>query len=175
MSAAVAVAYAPVRERKISEADKLIRTICLEVQPMTRETFAPYGEIISERGPIEIDLDGGQASFVAQTVEKRPMVFDFLGRHRRTEQVFSPLGNTKSILAVALATDDENPDQNRMAAFLVDGSCAFKLHRGTWHTSAFPLKDRASFLVVDREGTLDEDYDLRDLKTALGVVVEIRQ
>ena len=40
MSAAVAVAYAPVRERKISDSDKLIRTICLEVQPMTRETFA---------------------------------------------------------------------------------------------------------------------------------------
>ncbi|MBS1812260.1 MAG: ureidoglycolate lyase [Acidobacteria bacterium] len=174
MSAAVAVAYAPVRERKISDSDKLIRTICLEVQPMTREIFAPYGEIISERGQIEIDLDGGQAGFVAQTVEKRPMIFDFLGRHRRTEQVFSPLGGTKSIIAVAMPTEDDTPDQNKMAAFLVDGTCAFKLHRGTWHTSAFPLQESASFLVVDREGTLDEDYDLRDLKTALGVVVEIR-
>ncbi len=174
MSAAVAVAYAPVRERKISDGDKLIRTICLEVQPMTREAFAPFGEIISERGTIEIDLDGGQAGFVAQTVEKRPMVFDFLGRHRRTEQVFSPLGGAQSIIAVAMQTDGDAPDPTKMAAFLVDGSCAFKLHRGTWHTSAFPVKDRASFLVVDREGTLDEDYDLRDLKTALGVVVEIR-
>lgn len=175
MSAAVAVAYAPVRERKISDGDKLIRTICLEVQPMTREAFAPYGELIGERGPIEIDLDGGQSSVVAQTVEKRPMVFDFLGRHRRTEQVFSPLGGAKSILAVAMPSEGDSPDPNKMAAFLVDGSCAFKLHRGTWHTSAFPLKDHASFLVVDREGTLDEDYDLRDLKTALGVVVEIRR
>lgn len=173
MSAAAAPAR--IRERKISEADKLIRTICLEVQPMTREAFAPFGEIISERGPIEIDLDGGQAGFVAQTVEKRPMVFDFLGRHSRTEQVFSPLGGTPSVIAVAMPTDDENPDTQKMAAFLVDGSSAFKLHRGTWHTSAFPVQDRASFLVVDREGTLDEDYDLRDLKTALGIVVEIRQ
>lgn len=174
MSAAVAVAYAPVRERKITDGDKLIRTICLEVQPMTREAFAPFGEIISERGSIEIDLDGGPASFVSQTVEKRPMAFDFLGRHRRTEQVFSPLGGAKSIVAVAMPTEGDAPDPAKMAAFLVDGSFAFKLHRGTWHTSAFPLKDHASFMVVDREGTLDEDYDLRDLKTALGVVVEIR-
>ena len=173
-AAAVAVAYAPVRERKISDFDKLIRTICLEVQPMTRETFAPFGELISERGQLDLDLDGGQAGFVAQTVEERPMIFDFLGRHRRTEQVFSPLGGAKSILAVAMPTENDAPDQNKMAAFLVDGSFAFKLHRGTWHTSAFPLQDKASFLVVDREGTLDEDYDLRDLKTALGVVVEIR-
>ena len=171
---AAAVGLAPIRERKISEADKLIRTICLEAQPMTRESFAPFGEIISERGAIEIDLDGGDASFVSQTVEQRPMVFDFLGRHSRTEQVFSPLGGVPSIIAVALRTEGDNPDPQKMAAFLVDGSSPFKLHRGTWHTSAFPLKDSATFLVVDREGTLDEDYDLRDLKTALGVVVEIR-
>jgi ureidoglycolate lyase len=170
----LAIGVAPARERKLSEADKLIRTICLEVQPMTRETFAPFGEIIGERGPIDIDLDGGDASFVAQTVEQRPMTFDFLGRHRRTEQVFSPLGGAKTVLAVAMPTEGDLPDSNKMAAFLVDGSCAFKLHRGTWHTSAFPLADSASFLVVDREGTLDEDYDLRDLKTSLGVVVEIR-
>jgi ureidoglycolate hydrolase len=61
----------------------------------------------------------------------------------------------------------------RLAAFLVDGTSAFKLHRGTWHTSAFPLAERASFLVLDREGTLEEDYDLRDLKAADGVAVEI--
>jgi hypothetical protein len=29
--------------------------------------------------------------------------------------------------------------------------------------------------VLDREGTLEEDFDLRDLKTSLGVVVEIKQ
>ena len=66
-------------------------------------------------------------------------------------------------------------DIRRLAAFLVDGTSAYKLHRGTWHTSAFPLGERATFLVLDREGTLEEDYDLRDLKTTHGVVVEIRQ
>ena len=170
-------ALAPVRERTVREAEKLIRTICLNVQPMTREAFAPYGEIIGERGGVELDLDGGLASVVAQTVEPRELVFDFLGRHRRTEQVFAPLGGTKSIIAVAAPSGENSdlPDERKMAAFLVDGACAFKLHRGTWHASAFPLGERATFLVLDREGTLDEDYDLRDLKTSLGVVVEIRQ
>ncbi len=165
-----------VREPVVREAEKLIRTICLEVQPMTREAFAPYGEVIGERGGVEVDLDGGVASVVAQTVEARPLRFDFLGRHQRTEQVFAPLGGTKSIMAVALssAENEDLPDVNKMAAFLVDGSCAFKLNRGTWHASAFPLDERATFLVLDREGTLEEDYELRDLKTSLGVVVEIR-
>lgn len=168
---ATAVAHAP----SVREEEKLIRVITLTVEPMTREAFAPYGEIISARGPVEVDLDGGAPNVVAQTVEARPMRFDFMGRHKRTEQIFSPLGGALSVIAVAPpSSDGEGIEIGRLCAFLVDGSCAYKLHRGTWHTSAFPLEDRATFLVFEREGTLEQDYDLRDLKTVHGVVVEIQ-
>lgn len=169
-------ATAPARVRDVREGHRLIKTITLVARPMTPEAFAPYGEIIGERGDIRLDLGGGNAGLASQTVEARPLSFDFLGRHEKTEQVFAPIGGTRSIIAVAL-TDEENramPNADRMAAFIIDGSCAFKLHRGTWHTSAFPLGESATFLVIDREGTLENDYDLRDLKTSLGVVVEIR-
>ena len=173
---ATGAATALAREPEIAKGEQLIRTISLTVQPMTAEAFSPYGEILSECGDIKLDFDGGQANIAAQTVEARPMVFDFLGRHQRSEQFFAPLGGTKSVIAVAPPSENGKalPDMNKLAAFLVDGSCAFKLHRGTWHASAFPLAKNASFLVLDRENTLQEDYDLRDLKTALGVVVEIR-
>jgi len=173
--AASATALAPKRET--AKADDPIRTICLIVQPMSAETFAPYGQIVIERGDVALDIDGGKASMTAQTVEARPMIFDFLGRHQRSEQFFAPLGTRKSIIAVAPPCDNGTalPDINKLAAFLVDGECAFKLHRGTWHASAFPLNEKASFLVMDRENTLEEDYDLRDLKTTLGVVVQIQQ
>ena len=162
--------------RKAALEENLIRTICLQAQPMTSEAFAPYGEMIGERGQVELDLDGGRPCLVAQTVEARPLTFDFLGRHARSEQVFSPLGGGASVIAVALpsAENPSLPDPRSMAAFIVDGARAFKLHRGCWHTSAFPLGERATFLVMDREGTLEEDFDLRDLKTSLGVVVEIQ-
>jgi ureidoglycolate lyase len=157
--------------------DDLIRAITLDVQKMTPEAFSPYGEVISARGQVELDLDGGKASCVAQTVEARPLLFSFLGRHQRTEQVFVPMGGTRSIIAVAPPCENgsASPNVEKMAAFLVDGSCAFKLHRGAWHTSAFPLDDCSTFMVLDRENTLEEDYDLRDLATTLGVMVEIRQ
>ena len=160
--------------RQLREGEKLIRTICLTIQPMTRDAFATYGEIIGDRGQVEIDLDGGRASVAAQFVEARAMRFDFLGRHVRSEQVFSPLGGSTSVIAVAPPSVDGSLDIMRLAAFLVDGTSAFKLHRGTWHTSAFPLAENATFLVLDREGTLENDYDLRDLKTSHGVVVEIQ-
>lgn len=172
-----ATATALARKPETAKGEQLIRTICLNVQPMNAEAFAPYGQIVTQRGDIALDFDGGQANVAAQTVEARPMTFDFLGRHLRSEQFFAPLGAKKSIIAVAPPSENGNamPDINKLAAFLVDGSCAFKLHRGTWHASMFPLADNASFLVLDRENTLEEDYDLRDLKTALGVVVEIRR
>ncbi|MBS1791012.1 MAG: ureidoglycolate lyase [Acidobacteria bacterium] len=172
-----ATATAPARKRETVKNEDPIRTICLTVQPMNAETFSPYGQLITERGDVEIDVDGGKASVTAQTVEARPMVFDFLGRHQRSEQFFAPLGASKAIIAVAPPCENGAalPDINKLAAFLVDGECAFKLHRGTWHASAFPLTEKASFLVMDREYTLEEDYDLRDLKTTLGVVVQIQQ
>jgi ureidoglycolate lyase len=171
----ISTATATAPERKTGE--RLIRAITLIVQEMTPEAFAPYGEIIGERGQVDLDLDGGKASFVAQTVEERPFRFNFFARHQRTEQVFVPLGGSQSIIAVAPPCENglAAPNIERMQAFLVDGSSAFKLHRGAWHTSAFPLDESATFMVLDRENTLEEDYDLRDLTTTLGVVVEIRQ
>ncbi|MGH9754863.1 MAG: ureidoglycolate lyase [Blastocatellia bacterium] len=171
----ISTATATALKRKTGE--NLIRSITLDVQNMTPEAFSPYGEIIGARGQVELDLDGGMASFVAQTVEARPLLFSFLGRHQRTEQVFVPMGGTTSIIAVAPPCENGSagPNVERMAAFLVDGSTAFKLHRGAWHTSAFPLDECATFMVLDRENTLEEDYDLRDLAATLGVVVEIRQ
>ncbi len=159
---------------KAREAEKLIRTIVLEARPMTRESFRPYGEMISERGQVEINIDGGCPCVFVQTVERRKMSFDFLGRHVRTEQVFSPLGGAKSVIAVAPPARDGKIDIKRLAAFTLDGEAAYKLHRGTWHTSAFPIDERATFLVLEREGTLEDDYELRDLKTVHGVVVEIQ-
>lgn len=173
---ATAIALA-VERQSTKEKDQLIRTISLTIQPMTREAFAPYGEIIGKCGDVALDLDGGSANVAAQTVEARPMKFDFLGRHLRSEQFFAPLGGAKSVIAVAPPSEEGEtvPDINRMAAFLVEGTDAFKLHRGTWHVSAFPVSERATFLVLDRENTLEEDFDLRDLKTSLGVVVQIQQ
>jgi ureidoglycolate lyase len=170
-------ATAPAQEKAPRKGERLLRTIVLTVQPMTRESFAPYGELISERGHIELDLDGGRASVFAQTVEaQRSSSISWVAtsvpnRSSRRSAMRNPSSPSRRRAKKAQAL----PDVRRMAAFLVDGSCAFKLHRGTWHTSAFPLDERATFLVLDREGTLEEDYDLRDLKTALGVVVEIQR
>ena len=149
-----------------------MRTIRLPVQKMTREAFAPYGVLIDSRGSVEVDLGQGVPSLTGATSERRPFRFEFMARHRRTMQVFSPLASSQSIIAVAPPGGDA-PDLDRVVAFFVDGRLPYAYHRGTWHTPPFPVGEWASYLVVDRSGTLEDDYELVDLRAIYDRVFEI--
>jgi ureidoglycolate lyase len=151
-----------------------MRIIRLRVQEMTREAFAPYGVLIDSRGSVEIDLCAGKPSLTGATAERRPFNFDFMARHRRTMQVFSPLASSQSVIAVAPPDDSESaPDVERVAAFLVNGRLPYAYHKGTWHTPPFPVNEWSSYLVVDRSGTLDDDWELVDLRAARDCSFEI--
>ncbi|HWT00089.1 MAG TPA: ureidoglycolate lyase [Pyrinomonadaceae bacterium] len=150
-----------------------MNVVHLKVQPMTREAFAPFGVLIDSRGSVEIDLGEGGPSLTGATSEWRPFRFDFMARHKRTMQVFSPLVSSQSVIAVAPPNDAGAPDVDRVVAFLVDGRLPYAYHKGTWHTPPFPIKEWASYLVVDRSGTLDDDWELVDLKVTRHTVFEI--
>jgi len=144
-----------------------MRTITLEIQLLTSATFDLYGIVIDQRGSIEINLGGGTPNMTGATAERRPFEFTFLARHTRTMQVFSPLVGSQSIIAVAPPGDAPRPEDVR--AFLVDGRHPYALHAGTWHSPPFPVAEWASYLVVDRTGTLEDDYELTDFSRAHGL------
>ena len=150
-----------------------MNVVHLKVQPMTREAFAPFGVLIDSRGSVEIDLGQGVPSLTGATSEWRPLRFDFMARHKQTMQVFSPLASSRFVIAVAPPNPGNAPDVDRIAAFLVDGRLPYAYHKGTWHTPPFPVKEWASFLVVDRSGTLDDDWELIDLRVVCNTTFEI--
>ncbi len=150
-----------------------MQVVRIRVQPMTREQFAPYGVLIDSRGSVEIDLGEGRPSLTGATAERRPLRFDFMARHKRTMQVFSPLASSQSIIAVAPPSARAVPSVEKICAFLVDGRLPYAYHKGTWHTPPFPVGEWASYLVVDRAGTLDDDWELVDLKVTHNQVFEI--
>ena len=156
-----------------SQDSRLMNVVHLRVRLLTREAFAPYGILIDSRGSVEIDLGDGAPGMTGATAERRPFRFEFMARHRRTMQVFSPLVGSRSIIAVAPPSSGDVPDVNRIAAFLVDGRLPYAFHKGTWHTPPFPVGEWSSYLVVDRSGTLEDDYELVDLGATTGCVFEI--
>jgi len=150
-----------------------MKVIRLPVQEMTREQFAPFGVLLDSRGSVELDLGGGVPSMTGATSERRPFRFEFMARHRRTMQVFSPLIESKAIICVAPPGRGSVPEIDEIVAFYVNGRLPYAYHRGTWHTPPFALDEWASYLVVDRAGTLDDDYELIDLRAVHHCVFEI--
>lgn len=150
-----------------------MKTIRLPVQKMTREAFAPYGVLIDSRGSVEVDFGLGVPCLTGATSEPRPFGFEFMARHKHTMQVFSPLAGSQAVICVAPPNGLDAPDADRVVAFLVEGRLPYAYFRGTWHTPPFATGEWYSYLVVDRSGTLDDDYELADLKETRGCVFEI--
>jgi ureidoglycolate lyase len=150
-----------------------MKVVRIKPRPMTREAFEPFGILIDTRGAVEIDLGETRTSMTGTTSEWRPYKFEFMARHQRTMQVFSPLVGSQSIVAVAPPSLASVPNVELVEAFLVDGRLPYAFHKGTWHTPPFPIKEWSSYLVVDRSGTLDDDWELVDLRTSHNKVFEI--
>ena len=152
----------------------MMKVIRLEVQEMTRERFAPFGVLIDSRGSVELDLGGAAAQMTGATSGRCGFAFQFMARHTRTMQLFSPLVGCRSIICVAPPDSRRTaPAPEEVVAFLVDGRLPYAYHRGTWHTPPFPAGEWSSYLVVDRAGTLDDDYELVDMKAVHDCAFEI--
>ena len=145
----------------------------IPVRKMTREAFAPYGIVIDSRGAVEVEFGLGTPCLTGATSEPRPFEFAFMARHKFTMQAFAPLASSRAVICVAPPNGKDAPDVENVVAFHVEGRLPYVYHRGTWHTPPFALGEWYSYLVVDRSGTLDDDYELADLRAARGCSFEI--
>ncbi|HRA78383.1 MAG TPA: ureidoglycolate lyase, partial [Burkholderiaceae bacterium] len=109
-------------------------------RPLTAEAFAQYGDVVTSAGrdghsinagtSVRVEMPepdlldhGGRPSlsvFRANAV-RLPFEVRELERHRLGSQTFLPLGGTPFVVVVALG--DDAPDDDTLAAFLVDGRC----------------------------------------------------
>src|SRR5919202_1952308 len=116
-----------------------MNVVHIKVQPMTREAFAPFGVLIDSRGSVEIDLGEGKPQLTGATSERRPLRFDFMARHKRTMQVFSPLASSASVIAVAPPNEGDAQEVEKIVAFLIDGRLPYPFQKGTWPIPPFPI------------------------------------
>ena len=144
--------------------------ISLTPEPLTRERFAPYGDVIEaaldksaamnaarfERFDdlCRIDIaDGGHlAMSVARcrTPTALPLRVDIVERHPLGSQAFVPLQRCRMVIVVA--PPGESVDEGDLRAFVTNGKQGFNYHRGTWHMPLIALEAGQEFLVVDRAG-----------------------
>lgn len=142
----------------------------LPVRTVSKENFAPFGELIA---PIEdgvpfgaddakLDLTQGTPRLYVMRLPRKGLVFRQITRHRNVTQCLSALGGKSWLMAVAPPKNFDDPDAEPaledIAGFLIPGTVAVKLHRGTWHAGPFFEDEEINFLNLELSDTNEVDH-----------------
>lgn len=145
-------------------------TLALPVEFLTREAFAPFGEVIEIDGADHYPINNGTteryhdlAEVDATAESGRPLINIFRGiawtcpipinmveRHPLGSQAFIPLAPRPFLVVVADPTDSGEP--GGLHAFLSAGGQGVNYRRNVWHHPLLALEETTDFLVVDRGG-----------------------
>lgn len=140
----------------------------LTIEPLTKESFAPYGDVIEASGEADFMINDGAAgrfhalckvdagvsggtpaiSIFRATRPAWPVQLTLLERHPLGSQAFMPLSNHDWLAVVADPV--AKPSINNIRIFRARGSQGVQYARGTWHHPLVILEPAQDFLVVDR-------------------------
>jgi ureidoglycolate lyase len=140
----------------------------IRCQPLTRQAFAPFGDVLDcagdpdrlinaglcgryhDRAKLEFGVDGraGISLFDAQA-RSLPYVLDLMERHPEGSQAFIPMTENPFLVIVA---PDADGQPGQPLAFLTQPHQGINFHKGTWHGVLTPLASPGLFAVVDRIG-----------------------
>jgi len=144
--------------------------VLLQAAALTREAFAPFGDVIqctgSEHYPInagtteryhnlaKVDVSeaGGRpiiSIFVAQPMPGNPVDLRLMERHPLASQAFMPLSASRFLAVVAPPGEFR---VGKLQAFLVAAGQGINYAREVWHHPVLAIDVETRFLVVDREG-----------------------
>jgi ureidoglycolate lyase len=152
----------------------------LPVKQASAQSFAAYGTFVaaSEGAPFEggsaaaykekvgvLDT-GGRTSVGVLNLKARESEFHELERHVATPELLVMVKGDV-VFPVAPANQPESaPDAAALEAFRVNQGEAVIMRPGVWHGLPFPLQAEATVLVIFKEGTPDQDFQLNDLGIA---------
>lgn len=142
--------------------------ITLKPQPLTRERFAPYGDVIesadSDRAAMNAarferfddlcGVDMGDGGRVAVSIAKcrvataLPYRIDMVERHPLGSQAFVPL--SRATMIVVVAPPRESVETADLEAFVTNGRQGINYRRGTWHMPLIAFESGQEFLIIDR-------------------------
>jgi ureidoglycolate lyase len=153
-------------------------TTTITVQLLTKESFAPFGEVLETEGAETRLINAGTCTrfHALATVETLgegaravvslfraepialPVQLTMMERHPLGSQAFWPLSGRDWLLAVA---PDENGRPGAPLVFRASGKQGICYAPGVWHHPLLALGQVSDFLIVDRDGpgiNLEETY-----------------
>ena len=137
--------------------------------PLTREAFAPFGQVIETDGARHYAINGGRCeryhalaraealgedghvilNIFCGTPYDLPLSLAMVERHPLGSQAFIPLSPRPFLVVVA---PDEGGRPGTPRAFLTKPGQGVNYPAGLWHGVLTPIGEPQDFLVVDRAG-----------------------
>lgn len=149
----------------------------LPVSPLTKEAFAPFGDVIETKSDfltinegkaqrhhdlakVDVEAEGGRTliNIFRATPWDRPIGLRVMERHPLGSQAFISMSGRPFLLVVAKAGDPPKGAED-LHAFVTQPGQGINYARGTWHHPLLVLDQPDDVLVVDRGGSghnLDE-------------------
>ena len=144
--------------------------ITLKPEPLTREAFAPFGDVIEMAGAehypinqgtteryhdlarIDVTDGGGEAliSIFRGQPRPQPIRLELMERHPLGSQAFYPLQPRDWLVVVSIADDPCDPSGLRV--FQASGVQGANYARNVWHHPLLVLEADSDFLIIDRGG-----------------------
>ena len=141
----------------------------VRIQPLTREAFAPFGQVIERDGAPNFPINAGKctryhdlAKIETTGEQARPMISLLRGepyalplelgmveRHPLGSQAFVPLTDFPFLVVVAEETEG---GPGEPIAFRTAPGQGVNIDRNVWHGILTPLDGVSDFAVVDRGG-----------------------
>ncbi len=141
----------------------------IALEPLSREAFAPFGQVIEWAGAHHYSINGGMteryhdlARIELGGPDPRPLLSLFRGRpyalplalkmverHPLGSQAFYPLSLRPFLVVVA---HDHHGTPQTPRAFLTAPGQGVNIAMNTWHGVLTPLEAESDFVVVDRGG-----------------------
>jgi ureidoglycolate lyase len=141
----------------------------LDIHPLTKSAFAPFGDVI-EADPETVRLinngtterfhalaaaeaAGDGAGVIINLFRGQPRAFPYdvgmMERHPLGSQSFSPMSGRPFVVVVS---EDEDGRPGRPKAFFARGDQGVNYRRNVWHHPLMALGAVSDFIVVDRDG-----------------------
>lgn len=151
----------------------------IQIQPITAEAFAPFGDVLDVSGAPDkiinqgmcgryhdratLDFNEGRAGISLFNAQPRslPLTLDMMERHPDGSQAFLPMSQEPFLVIVA---PDAGGKPGQPLAFVTQPGQGVNYHRGVWHGVLTPLSHPGLFAVVDRigEGANLEEHWFQD-------------
>ena len=153
----------------------------ITAQPLTRENFAPFGEVIDTGGGVHFPINSGKTeryhalakpeaigpnghlliSLAKATPYEFPLKLTMVERHPLGSQAFIPLSPSPFLVVVC---HDENGAPGGPHAFVTERGQGVNYPRNLWHGVLTPIGEPQDFVIVDRggEGNNLEEFHFPD-------------